>query len=715
MHKTPSRLYGLLIFCFFLLVGCSSGGGSSDPDTAVVRVQIGSMVSQKQVGRSDTPLLRRAAGIPVDVESILLLISAPDFPERREDIPLTTGEGVFTVLAGKDRTFQVQALNQRGQPIFQSASQTRDLVPESRVTLTFQLEPEEVTFLAGSIVVQPESDTTLSITSEDSTVQGLTIFVPAGAVAEPVTLLVEEVNNPANVPSPPFQATTIVELRTDPPIPFFTKTISLDYPYNETLIKDLGLVEEDLRLLRFSPQLNEWIGVANQTTNLADNVIQAEITSLSLYTIGVSSVVNIPPVAVDDRASTEENTPVTIAVLVNDSDEENAPLTIIGVTQGTNGSVVINADNTVTYTPNPEFTGVDTFTYTISDNAGGNATATVTVTVIPVNNPPVVESPGDQFNAEGDTVSLQLVASDPDEEDILTFSAANLPPGLSINPTTGLIAGTLPFTAAVTSPYTVTVSVSDGALDASTTFIWTVTNTNRPPIVESPGDQFNAEGDTVSLQLVASDPDEEDILTFSAANLPPGLSINPATGLIAGTVANGAASGSPYNVTVTVSDGIDSDTASFSWIIRVTCLPNQVCVVSPATPVSPGAEFVVTVHFNAGETGIISYLLKLSFNPAVVEVLDIEGVAPFDTVVTDSAAFSTGTVLFAANISNLDSPANGVITLANITFRVIGNSGDMSSLILDFAPVVGGVSVIVDKTFQPREDITFINGSVNVQ
>ncbi len=622
MHKTPSRLYGLLIFCFFLLVGCSSGGGSSDPDTAVVRVQIGSMVSQKQVGRSDTPLLRRAAGIPVDVESILLLISAPDFPERREDIPLTTGEGVFTVLAGKDRTFQVQALNQRGQPIFQSASQTRDLVPESRVTLTFQLEPEEVTFLAGSIVVQPESDTTLSITSEDSTVQGLTIFVPAGAVAEPVTLLVEEVNNPANVPSPPFQATTIVELRTDPPIPFFTKTISLDYPYNETLIKDLGLVEEDLRLLRFSPQLNEWIGVANQTTNLADNVIQAEITSLSLYTIGVSSVVNIPPVAVDDRASTEENTPVTIAVLVNDSDEENAPLTIIGVTQGTNGSVVINADNTVTYTPNPEFTGVDTFTYTISDNAGGNATATVTVTVIPVNNPPVVESPGDQFNAEGDTVSLQLVASDPDEEDILTFSAANLPPGLSIN---------------------------------------------------------------------------------------------PATGLIAGTVANGAASGSPYNVTVTVSDGIDSDTASFSWIIRVTCLPNQVCVVSPATPVSPGAEFVVTVHFNAGETGIISYLLKLSFNPAVVEVLDIEGVAPFDTVVTDSAAFSTGTVLFAANISNLDSPANGVITLANITFRVIGNSGDMSSLILDFAPVVGGVSVIVDKTFQPREDITFINGSVNVQ
>jgi VCBS repeat-containing protein len=90
--------------------------------------------------------------------------------------------------------------------------------------------------------------------------------------------------------------------------------------------------------------------------------------------------VNDPPVAVDDSATTPENTQVTIDVLNNDSDIDGDTLTVDSVTQGTHGSIINNGNN-VTYTPVVGFNGTDSFTYTISDGNGGTDTASVTVTV----------------------------------------------------------------------------------------------------------------------------------------------------------------------------------------------------------------------------------------------------------------------------------------------------------------------------------------------
>ena len=84
-----------------------------------------------------------------------------------------------------------------------------------------------------------------------------------------------------------------------------------------------------------------------------------------------------PPIANDDTITTRRNVPATRRVLANDSDPDGDPLTITAVTQGSNGSVTTDGQ-TVTYTPNDDFTGSDSFTYTISD---GNSTDTATVTV----------------------------------------------------------------------------------------------------------------------------------------------------------------------------------------------------------------------------------------------------------------------------------------------------------------------------------------------
>jgi len=93
--------------------------------------------------------------------------------------------------------------------------------------------------------------------------------------------------------------------------------------------------------------------------------------------------VNDPPSAGDDSAATDEDTAVVIDVLANDSDIDGDTLSVQSATNGANGSVVVNGDNTVTYTPDADYNGDDSFTYTISDGKSGTDTATVTVTVDP--------------------------------------------------------------------------------------------------------------------------------------------------------------------------------------------------------------------------------------------------------------------------------------------------------------------------------------------
>ncbi len=131
----------------------------------------------------------------------------------------------------------------------------------------------------------------------------------------------------------------------------------------------------------------------------------------------------IPPVVVNpDSASTNENTPVTVSLLANDSDSDGDPLSVSATTQGAHGSVVINADNTVTYTPTlATFHGTDTFTYTAKDAAGNSANATVTITV--TDNSTVTASPDSASTNENTPVTVSLLANDSDSDgDPLTVS-----------------------------------------------------------------------------------------------------------------------------------------------------------------------------------------------------------------------------------------------------------------------------------------------------
>lgn len=143
----------------------------------------------------------------------------------------------------------------------------------------------------------------------------------------------------------------------------------------------------------------------------------AGLTATATVTVQVQQPGNLPPQANPDSASTSVGTPVAIDVLANDSDPEGGALTLVSVTTPANGSASFSGNGPVTYTPNPGFTGTDTFQYTVRDPQGNTATAVVTVTVSegPPNRPPVA-LPDSSSVLKRFSVDIPVLANDSDPD-----------------------------------------------------------------------------------------------------------------------------------------------------------------------------------------------------------------------------------------------------------------------------------------------------------
>ncbi len=134
-------------------------------------------------------------------------------------------------------------------------------------------------------------------------------------------------------------------------------------------------------------------------------------------TVNVSvTPVNDNPVATDDSATVaEDSTDNLIDVLANDNDgvDSGETLTVTAVTQGANGTVTFTATG-VSYTPDADFFGSDSFTYTVSDGNGGTDTASVNVTVTPVNDDPVAMDDSASVNEDSTNNAIDVLANDDD-------------------------------------------------------------------------------------------------------------------------------------------------------------------------------------------------------------------------------------------------------------------------------------------------------------
>ncbi|HGS5189856.1 TPA: tandem-95 repeat protein, partial [Vibrio parahaemolyticus] len=231
----------------------------------------------------------------------------------------------------------------------------------------------------------------------------------------------------------------------------------------------------------------------------------------------------VTPVAdiVADKATVVEDTPTIIKVLGNDTFEDDGKVVSLDTNNGpANGTVSVNPDGSVTYTPNDNYVGKDTFTYIVT-SGGVSESTTVNVDVTPVNDAPVAKD--DTATTQEDTaVTIDVLPNDTDVDgDKLSIQSASVP---SDQGTVEIVDGKLVFTPAKNfhGDAEITYTVSDGALTGQATVKVTVNAVNDTPVVESNiADQALAEDFTpytIDLNTAFSDVDNVDgELTFSVS------------------------------------------------------------------------------------------------------------------------------------------------------------------------------------------------------
>lgn len=129
-------------------------------------------------------------------------------------------------------------------------------------------------------------------------------------------------------------------------------------------------------------------------------------------TVSLAASSNIDPIGTDDTYTIDEGNVLNgSSVLTNDSDPEGNTLTALTTpsTSVSNGTLILTADGTFTYTPQANFNGTDSFTYTLSDSQGGFSTAQVSLTVNAINDVPVAAT--DAYSTLENT-SFTVIASD---------------------------------------------------------------------------------------------------------------------------------------------------------------------------------------------------------------------------------------------------------------------------------------------------------------
>jgi len=302
------------------------------------------------------------------------------------------------------------------------------------------------------------------------------------------------------------------------------------------------------------------------------------VSSVATVSIAVTPV-DDAPAAHDIDLSTFEETPV--AVTLSGTDIDSASLGFEVVASPSHGTISgLGADRT--YTPAPDFFGMDSFTYRASDGEADSNLATVMITVTPVNDAPAVADIAGG-TPEDTALSVTLVATDADG-DALTYRVIS-------QPVHGGLSGSAPnLTYQPASDFNGTDSftflANDGQADsAPATFVVTVSPVNDDPVITSQPVTDGAIDVAYSYQATATDPDG-DSLSYALDRAPQGMAVD-AGGLVLWTP--GAQQGGVGHVVLTVQDGHGGSATQAFDLFVTNSNAGPHFVSTPTSTVSEGA------------------------------------------------------------------------------------------------------------------------------
>lgn len=469
-----------------------------------------------------------------------------------------------------------------------------------------------------------------------------------------------------------------------------------------TLIAGQGTVTHQPNAVEYTPETN-----FNGEASISYVASDGHATDSATITLTVRPV-NDAPVAADDSARTDEDTPVTIDVLANDSDVENDVLTISSATVESGGGTVAIGDGVLEFTPAADSTAEARLVYVITDGALSDS-ATVTVSIDAVNDPP--QAAADSATTDEDTpVTIDVLANDSDPEgDALSVLSAAVVAG---GGTVVVDADQLVFTPAAdsTDPVTLEYDLSDGDRNAIGTVNVAITPVNDAPVAAD--DSATTDEDvTVVIDVLANDSDVDgDELSISSAEVVSGGgSVAIADGALTYTPAENSSDNAVLSYIV--SDGELTDTGRVS--VTVTAVNDTPIANDDSVTMDEDSSATIDVLANdtdaEGDALTITAASVLSGSGSVVVnggVLEYTPAANRTDVTTLSYTVSDGKASDTGRVSVTITPINdapiaqddSATTDEDVTavIDVLANDSDVDGDVLTIASaeLIGGAGAV---------------------
>ncbi len=429
-----------------------------------------------------------------------------------------------------------------------------------------------------------------------------------------------------------------------------------------------GSVSLEGKIATYTPKAN-YSGLDKFTFNVMDALISSAAAAVEINV----SAVNDPPVAQAQTVTLAEDTASKVITL-KATDTDNTALTYSIATPPTNGKATLSA-NKVTYIPNKDFNGSDSFTFTASDGSAVSAPAKVTLTITPVNDKPVALA--QTLTLAGGTSTLELKGTDVDG-DALTYQIATTPKPKG---TLGAISGNkVSYTAkpGVNSD-TFNFTVSDGQLTSTAAAMaLTINAVNQAPIATAQNITL-AEDTTKAITLAATDP-EGSALTYAISTPPtngtaalsgnkvtytPKANFNGSDSFMF-TASDGTATSSAAKVSITVTPVNDKPIADAQTITLVSGVTSTITLSGSDVDGDKLTYQIAASPIPKGTLGVINGN-KISYTPKVGVTTDTFKFTVNDGVLSSTAASVTITIK--ANVAPTATAQS--VTLAEDTPKTI--------------------------------------------
>ncbi len=358
-------------------------------------------------------------------------------------------------------------------------------------------------------------------------------------------------------------------------------------------------------------------------------------------------------IAISDVATTSEDTNIDINVLLNDSYVTSSPFSLSS-TNATNGSTSIS-NNLITYSPDADFNGSDSFSYTITQGSK-TATADVNVTVEPVNDAPSIDIPSTIDVAENQTSVTTVSVSDVDGDDLTLTLGGTDADSFNLSDENVLTFKEAP-SYETKSSYSITLNLSDGIETVSKDITIRIIKPGAP-VITSDSVFTVAENQTNIGTVTATDP-QGDSFTFTISGDEITIS---SSGELNFVTAPDYETKTSYSATVTVTDdednfstqnvtinitNVNDNSPSFTSNEIYSVEENQTAIGSATATDADGDGITFTI--SGSEIEVTSEGV-LTFTNAP----DYEDKTTYTAIITASDGANTSTQEITVNITNVN-------------------------------------------------------------